>query len=193
MAPKTKPEYPLMNESEVEHICSLVNKDSTMFEWGSGNSTIFFSKIAKSISSVEHNLYWYNRIVQEIKEKEINNVSLAYVRPNMPYRHFKDGHSLLMDMRTYEFNNYINAINYFPQKNYDFFVLDGRARPQCAEMALRFCHEDSIVFMQEFYRARYSVALEWYEMEDRIENMAVLKPKKKFLNWRPKIEMYPDV
>ena len=192
MAPPTKPGYPLMNESEVDYICNLVSKENTLFEWGSGNSTIFFSGIAKSVSSVEHNYYWFNRVNEEIKERQINNVSLAWVRPNMPYRHFTNGHSLLMDMRGVEFSSYINAINYFPERSYDFFVLDGRARPQCAEMALSFCHENTVVFMQEFYRARYSIALEWYDMEDRIENMAVLKPKQKYLNWRPKMEMYPD-
>ena len=41
--------------------------------------------------------------------------------------------------------------------------------------------------MQEFYRERYYQALEWYDKIDRVENMAVLKPKKKYLNWTPEV------
>ncbi len=55
-------EYPWMNQKEVELIEKYLNKDTIMLEWGSGGSTLYFSKKVKTLYSIEHDKTYYNKI-----------------------------------------------------------------------------------------------------------------------------------
>ena len=181
--------YPLMNKKEVDCILSYLDKTKTIFEWGSGNSTIFFAKYCKNIYSVEHDVHWLNLVSEMCFERDLSNVGLIFQPRKGPHISFTNGYSKLIDdQRSENFENYIKAIDKIKDpETFDFFILDGRARVECAEYCLRRCNENTIVFMQEFYRERYYQALEWYDKIDRVENMAVLKPKKEYLNWTPAV------
>jgi hypothetical protein len=181
--------YPLMNKKEVDCILSYLDKTKTVFEWGSGNSTIFFAKHCKHIFSVEHDVHWLNLVSDMCLKEDLSNVGVIFQPRKEPHINFTNGYSKLIDdQRSENFENYIKAIDKIKDpETFDFFILDGRARVECAEYCLRRCNENTIVFMQEFYRERYYQALEWYDKIDRVENMAVLKPKKKFLNWTPEV------
>jgi len=175
---KTKP---LMNQAEIDYIESYLSKDKTLFEWGSGGSTIHFSKFVKSHHTVEHDDRWADRVAQMIEKKEIKNVKLYYAPADTAWNVWKTGHSVLLDNRNEEFKSYIKAINHFGKKVYDFFIIDGRARVQCCEMATRYAHKDTIVFLCEYFRPRYKAALEWYDLIEEVGDMAVLKPKAKWM------------
>ena len=51
-----------MDSSEKAIIEKYLNPNVIMMEWGSGGSTIEFSKQVKEYYSVEHNLEWYNEV-----------------------------------------------------------------------------------------------------------------------------------
>ncbi len=187
---ETVPGYPLMNSEEVECILSYLDKTKNVFEWGSGYSTTFFAKHCKQIYSVEHDLHWLDNVMEVCTQEDIPNVSLLYQPRKEPHISFTNGYSTLIDdQRIAIFENYIKAVDRVKDpKTFDFFILDGRARVECAEYCLRRCDENTIVFMQEFYRRRYHQVLEWYDQIDRAKNMVVLKPKKQFLNWTPGVQ-----
>ena len=68
-----------MHEREKAVIEKYLNPEVTMMEWGSGGSTVEFSKKVKKYYSVEHNLEWYNQVKQAVP----SNVTLYY-KENKP-------------------------------------------------------------------------------------------------------------
>jgi len=172
---------PLMNQEEIDYIESRLSKGKTLFEWGPGGSTIHFSKFVKSYNSVEHDDKWADKVADMIQEQEIKNVKLYYAPADIPWNIWERGHSILLDNRNEEFKSYIKAIDHFGKKKYDFFIIDGRARVQCCEMATRYSHKDTIVFLCEYYRPRYKAALEWYDLVEEVGGIAVLRPKAKWM------------
>ena len=63
-------------------------------------------------------------------------------------------------------------------------MIDGRGRQYCAEFILPYLHEESVVFIHDFYNRpdRYNVVLQWYDIIDGIDNteqtIVALKAKK---------------
>ena len=55
-----------------------IKDKNKVLEWGSGTSTLYFSKIVKQFVSIEHNTEWYNRISSQIAD----NVEYYYVAPH---------------------------------------------------------------------------------------------------------------
>jgi predicted O-methyltransferase YrrM len=85
------------------------------FEWGSGKSTLFFSKRVSFLVSIEHDYYWY-RLVRSWSDREhINNCDLRFI--NSPQR-------------------YVEIINEFPDEYFDFILIDGVLRLRCLLSAL---------------------------------------------------------
>ncbi|WP_199141282.1 FkbM family methyltransferase, partial [Pedobacter sp. ASV12] len=56
---------PWVTYSFIDFIKTRLNKDLTIFEYGSGNSTLFYADRVKKVVSVEHDEAWYQHIVQE--------------------------------------------------------------------------------------------------------------------------------
>ena len=83
-----------------------------------------------------------------------------------------------------EFKSYIKAPNKFGKSKYNYIIIDGRARVECAEYVLKFCKPETIVYLQEFYRPRYKQVLEWYDIVEEVDSMAVLRPKLECHNFR---------
>ncbi len=57
---------PWLTYSFIDFITERLSKEFSVFEFGSGNSTLFFAKRVKQVSSVEHNNEWYNKLKSKI-------------------------------------------------------------------------------------------------------------------------------
>jgi hypothetical protein len=72
---------PWMHKDSIEYIENYSNnKQITLLEFGSGNSTIYYENICNKIYSVEHNKIWYDKIKNQLtktnyKLQEINYIS----------------------------------------------------------------------------------------------------------------------
>ena len=53
---------PWFSYPAVEFLSKRLNNRMTVFEFGSGNSTLFFSDRVNQVVSVEHNKDWYDKI-----------------------------------------------------------------------------------------------------------------------------------
>jgi len=104
----------------IEYLIQLNLKDKTVLEWGAGNSSLFFSSIAKKICSIEHNKNWYN----EISALKIPNQELI----------FREG------------NLYVTAIKEFNQK-FDIVVIDGILRDDCSKIAIQYLKSDGLIIL----------------------------------------------
>ena len=68
---------PWMNYGIISFLEQRLSKELSLFEYGSGNSTLFFSSFVSSVVSVECNREWYEYVVKTLPE----NVNLILCDP----------------------------------------------------------------------------------------------------------------
>jgi len=124
---------PWMNFPLIEFLEEKLNKQQTLFEYGSGSSTLFFSEHVFSVSSVEHNRAWFEKLNP-----------LLLKNPNATYQY-------------HELNqNYPEAIRTFGvDKKYDIIIIDGRKRVACTKVAFDFLSSKGVIILDDSGRERY--------------------------------------
>lgn len=90
----------------IDFLDEVVKSQSLVFEWGSGNSSLWWSRRASKVVSVEDNAAWY----LEIKSQFPSN-----------------GELLLRDS-----GDYARSILEYPDGGFDVIVIDGSDRNSCA-------------------------------------------------------------
>jgi predicted O-methyltransferase YrrM len=81
-----------------------------VLELGSGASTLWWGKMAKSVVSIEDNSEWYEYVKEGIEELNLKNVSYHYSPIEEMLKFLKDG------------------------KRYDCIIVDGELREQCMNL-----------------------------------------------------------
>lgn len=159
-----------MTNEEQAMIRRSLEPNNIMLEWGSGGSTLEYSKYVKEYHSIEHDMKWYMVITSNIKAMKLNNVSLYYVKNNLPrsYPHVKKE----------EFIDYINHVNII-NKKFDRVLIDGRARIWCAYEVLQYLNKNAIVFVHDWEREEYHKILDKYKLGVTVGRLAMLVPKEK--------------
>lgn len=114
----------------------LPSEPFSVFEYGCGASTIWWSQRATSVTSVEHDREWYQKVSQSIP----GNVSLSHV----PLDQSED---------------YVRAV-LEGLVDYDVIVIDGRRRSDCAPFVLERLTPRGIVIWDNPDRDRYKLGLE---------------------------------
>lgn len=156
---------PWMTDREIAFIASFLNNRDVMLEWGSGGSTVFFSRMVERYYSIEHDPAWYNAVKHELTEKNITNVSLflsTRTKGNTPAEIYGDYIATAGKMK----------IN--PSK----VLIDGRCRRRCAIAALDFIGNDTVVFIHDFKREYYHSVLDYYyivDIYDKDQQVVALK------------------
>lgn len=155
----------MMSQNERQILIKNINKDHLVLEYGSGASTLEIAKLCKHVTSIEHNLQWYNKV----KAEKPDNCDLILAEPDLPYiegRH--DG--------TYEeFKTYVNSS--LNKGLFDIILIDGRARVACASIMKKVAKKDSLIFIHDFERPEYKDALNYLEIISLCERMVVTRLK----------------
>ena len=125
-----------MTYSAIDWFSRYLTNKMTVFEWGSGGSTAFFSRRAKQVFTIEHNPTWYQEVVTTIAEKRYSNVKIGLVLPEKC--DFADIWYTSTDAQYsgFSFENYVRAIDIYPDDFLDVVIVDGRARPGCIRQAI---------------------------------------------------------
>lgn len=69
-------ELPWFSYSSIDFLDSWLEPHMTVFEWGSGGSTLFFARRVKQVVSVEHDPVWHERLGDRLRTADIDNVTL---------------------------------------------------------------------------------------------------------------------
>lgn len=120
-----------------------------VFEYGSGASTVWLSRRAASVTSVEHDAAWADKLGESIAgfpSTQLITASFDAVgsAPDQPYVRAIDGTGL-----------------------YDLIVIDGRLRAACLERALPHLRADGIIVFDDSGRRRYRAALAASALNER--------------------------
>jgi precorrin-6B methylase 2 len=116
---------PWMNYSIISFLEQRLSKDLTLFEYGSGNSTLFFSNLVNSVVSVECNRKWYEYVVKTIPE----NVKLILCDP--------------FDSETY------SKIIQQQERKFDIIVVDAEDRVNCLKNAEQSLTEKGVIILDD--------------------------------------------
>ncbi len=105
----------------IEYLNGIDFTGMSVFEYGSGSSSVYWAKKAKSVYSVEHNREWYEKIRDAIADNQV--IQLCENEAE-----------------------YVNAITRVPEK-VDVIVIDGLYRQACAELVQDYLLDGGIVIL----------------------------------------------
>jgi hypothetical protein len=120
---------PWWTYSFTDFLIKRLNIKMNVFEYGSGNSTLFLAPFVNSIHSVEHDQRFYERI----KNKCPKNVVLSKVNQD----------------------EYVESIG---DSTYDMVIIDGINRNLCCYRALRSLSSDGVIVFDDTDRSEYDSA-----------------------------------
>ncbi len=107
-----------------------------VFEYGCGNSTLFFSKRTFSVDSIENSQEWFDSISLSLKNH--TNVNVCFQTLG---------------------ESYVTAPT-MTKKKYDIIVIDGRLRLKCLKESLKNVNESGIIILDNSDRVKYRDAFE---------------------------------
>jgi hypothetical protein len=113
---------PWLTYPAIDYIDTVIKSDWRIFEWGSGNSTLWWAAKTTSVVAVEDNSEWFN----EIKSQMPSNVSLKNIT---------------------EKSAYVDEILAYEDNSFDVIVIDGSHRNECARAAIpKLKHTGMLIF-----------------------------------------------
>lgn len=128
---------PWLSYSSIHFLDQTLSPEISMFEYGSGNSTIWYSQRVKHIVSVEHDKSFFDLI--EPKISQLPNVVLSFAE--LP-------------------TGYIESIKATGQK-FDVVVIDGRERVNCSRIAVDHLTDSGVIIWDNAERQRYTEGIKF--------------------------------
>lgn len=139
-----------------EYIKSL--KLESIFEWGSGGSTLFFIALeVNHLVSIEHDQEWYNKVKQQrlsttklfstIEYQIVDHYHIPYQQGELgpdkanPH-HYKSGST---ELGPVNFKKYVSAIDQYGK--FDLILIDGMARASCLYHAVNHVKEGGCIVL----------------------------------------------
>lgn len=120
-----------------DFIESILTPSAMVFEYGSGGSTLFYSRNVNKVVSVEHDPIWANTVGGSLTQAGLKNWECRLVQPDTSVKlnGSPDNPNAYCSSdavhKGNSFRDYVRAIDSFPDQFFDFISVDGRARPSC--------------------------------------------------------------
>lgn len=121
---------PWMNYAITSFLEKTLNKRLSVFEYGSGFSTKFFSERVNKVVSIEYDIEWYEKTKGLLVEP---NVQLIFEEIGPKY---------------------VNSISRSGDE-FDIIIIDGRERIKCLEFSLSVIKSDGVVIFDDSNVAKY--------------------------------------
>lgn len=131
--------------------------NARVFEYGSGASTVWLARRARSVVAVEHDGDWAERVEQLLGAEDLANVRI--VVPDVPRTSSPEVGSAAPTGRGLEFRHYVETLDR-EDGDFDLVAVDGRARSTCVRAATRRVGEDGLVLLDDAQRPRYQPVIE---------------------------------
>lgn len=138
---KGKP-IPWMNYSFIDFLEPRLNKEMKVFEYGSGYSTLYLSGRVGSVTSIEYDQQWYEKMKKDLEDK--SNCQVAY---------YPDPDS------------YKVAIKDFEEEQYDIIIVDGRDREECVKHIIPYLSSRGVVLLDDSWKEKFRKVFAFFEEE----------------------------
>jgi len=123
---------PWFTYPSIDFLDKRLNKKLNVFEFGSGNSSLFFAKRVNRVISVEHNKQWFNKI-----------------KTSLP------GNSEIKSVESNSSDEYLLPLKTSNNK-YDIIIVDGIFRNECLLNSIDHLTEYGIVILDDSERTDYT-------------------------------------
>jgi predicted O-methyltransferase YrrM len=120
---RTHADDPWLTPDAIALLGSLLRREDTGVEFGSGRSTIWFATRVAALTSVEHDEPWYQAVSARLKDRGLGNVDYILAPEDQPLE--RGGESA-----------YPRAALAFPDGSIDFALVDGHYRDYSAKLIL---------------------------------------------------------
>jgi hypothetical protein len=149
--------WPAMTEYQIRAVLAALGAQPRprVLEWGSGNSTVYFSAKLSSLATwdaIEHDASWLSFVNNSPRLQEGARVRLHAVAADAP---LSDPHD---DGDLRSFGRYVR----YPASlgsRYDFILVDGRARTECLREGWSLLRPGGILALHDSERAEYRPGL----------------------------------
>lgn len=125
-----------------------------VFEWGSGASTLWLSRRAGSVTSVEHDRAWAGVVRPALPA----NAVVRVVEPVAATGRAGQVLSQKPGFEALDFRDYVDSLDQ-SDGTYDLMVVDGRARGACFHRAVSRLAPDGVLVFDNVDRERYRAAI----------------------------------
>ena len=125
---------PWVTYSFIDFIKTRLNKELSIFEYGSGNSTLFYAKRVKRVVSVEHDEAWFKKIVEE----KASNAEMIFT-------HLEKG------------GEYCQKAKLLGEK-FEVIIVDGRDRVNCCKHSIDALTPNCVLVLDDSEREMYQEA-----------------------------------
>ena len=126
---------PWVTYSFIDFIKPRLNEQQAVFEFGSGNSTLFYAKYTGIVVSVEHDKAWYEKIT----ETKPDNAEMIFCELQ------PDGEYCRMPNRL--------------QEKFDIIIVDGRDRVNCCRQSVAALSDNGVLVLDDSERDSYREAI----------------------------------
>lgn len=127
---------PWMTYPFIRFIEKRLSPGMELFEFGSGNSTRYFAQHVGSITSVEHDRDWYEKVATTLP-----------ANANLVFRDL---------VRGGEYCKTATSSN----RKYDLIIVDGRDRVNCVRHSIDALKENGVLLLDDAQRSEYREAIE---------------------------------
>lgn len=148
-------ELPWITYGAIDWLSRHLTREMSIFEWGSGGSTIFWAKHVKQVVTVEHDPLWYKEVKRLTVEKGYNNVHLSLVEPVQSEGNENLYTSTVAKYHNYSFWQYVKEIDNYPNEYFDIVFVDGRARIGCMKHAINKIKNNGYLILDNSERIEY--------------------------------------
>lgn len=115
----------------------FIDRTMDIFEYGSGNSTLWHASKVNSVTSIEHDKKWSERI----KNTMPKNSTIYY-------------QALEYDGKYSKFSHQLN-------KKFDIIIVDGRDRVNCVKNSINGLKENGVIVLDDSERRQYTDAIDF--------------------------------
>jgi hypothetical protein len=161
-------ELPWITYGTIDWLNRHLTKNMTVFEWGSGGSTMFFAQRVKQVITIEHDPLWYQDVTNVLEMKRCKNILLRLVEPE-PSK-IIDTWYTTTDARYvgFSFERYVKMIDEYSDGYFDVVFVDGRARPGCMKHAISKIKNGGYLILDNSerteYKAGWNLVQEWNDL-----------------------------
>lgn len=149
---------PRLSPYAIDMFEKLLPENGIGWEWGSGTSTIWLAQRSKTLHSIEHDYYWWQKVRNSLINNALTNVHNDLIASDGICRQngycFYKGH---LDTPAC-FRSYVNAIDAY--KDFDYIFVDGRARVGCLYLAMSKLKPGGLLILDNSEREKYGIALD---------------------------------
>jgi hypothetical protein len=129
-------EVPWMNHGVIKLLQQRLSSDLSLFEFGSGFSTVFYARLVDQVISIEYDKKWLDIMAQKLP----GNATVVYKQND------SDG-------------QYCRTINQYSQP-FDVVIVDGRDRVNCVKQAINKLTERGVIILDDSNRPRYQAGID---------------------------------